>query len=108
MLARAVKESSAMLRYAQLKLHRTDLYREECVYSYSSVYSYEAFCHLKYSSRQVMSILINLLHCHNKANTLQLLCNENIHLEAKILIKNEVGTSNISCVWVSDTFKSNV
>lgn len=102
MLARAVKESSAMLRYAQLKLHRTDLYREECVYSY------EAFCHLKYSSRQVMSILINLLHCHNKANTLQLLCNENIHLEAKILIKNEVGTSNISCVWVSDTFKSNV
>lgn len=97
-----------MLRYAQLKLHRTDLYREECVYSYSSVYSYEAFCHLKYSSRQVMSIQINLLHCHNKANTLQLLCNENIHLEAKILIKNEVGTSNISCVWVSDTFKSNV
>lgn len=53
-------------------------------------------------------VYTNLLHCHNKANTLQLLCNENIHLEAKILIKNEVGTSNISCVWVSDTFKSNV
>lgn len=35
MLARAVKESSAMLRYAQLKL-QTDLYREECVYSYEA------------------------------------------------------------------------
>lgn len=102
MLARAVKESSAMLRYAQLKLHRAGLYREE------SVYSYEAFCHLKYSLRQVMSIQINLLHSYSKANTLQMLCSENIHLEAKILIKNEVGTSNISCVWDSNTFKSNV